>query len=45
MTEITRESTLLGVAAAVSAVLQRTGIEATLSGGAAVSIYSANEYQ
>jgi hypothetical protein len=45
MTEITRESTLLEVAAAVSAALQRAGIEATLSGGAAVSIYSANEYQ
>lgn len=45
MTEITRESTLLEVAAAVSVALQRAGIEATLSGGAAVSIYSANEYQ
>ena len=45
MTGITRESTLLEVAALVSDALQTAGIAATLSGGSAVSIYTENAYQ
>lgn len=45
MTKITAESTLEDVAAIISTALERVGIAATLSGGAAVSIYSNNEYQ
>ncbi len=42
---INSESSLIEVAATVSAALERAGITATLSGGGAVSIYTANEYQ
>jgi hypothetical protein len=45
MSSITRESTLLEVAAIVSDALQKAGIAATLSGGSAVSIYTENAYQ
>lgn len=45
MSAITEDSTLLEVAALVSAELQNAGIAATLSGGAAVSIYTDNAYQ
>jgi hypothetical protein len=44
MTKITAKSTLEDVAAIISTALERAGIAATLSGGAAVSIYSNNEY-
>ena len=42
---ITRETTLTDLAAIVSTALERHGIGATLSGGAAVSIYSDNRYE
>ena len=42
---ITSTSTLEEVAAIVSSSLEQAGIAATLSGGAAVSIYTYNEYQ
>jgi hypothetical protein len=45
MTTITAKSTLEEVAVIISTALERAGIAATLSGGAAVSIYSNNEYQ
>lgn len=45
MARITRESTLRDVATIVSTSLEQAGIAATLSGGAAVSIYSHNQYQ
>ena len=45
MAEITPNSTLQDVAAIVSNSLEQAGIAATLSGGAAVSIYTDNEYQ
>ena len=45
MVRITASSTLEDVAAIVSSSLEHAGIAATLSGGAAVSIYSDNEYQ
>ncbi len=45
MASITANSTLEDVAAIVSSALEYAGIVATLSGGAAVSIYSNNEYQ
>lgn len=45
MGKITASSTLKDVAAIVSSSLQQAGIAATLSGGAAVSIYSDNAYQ
>jgi len=45
MSEITPSSTLQDVAAIVSSSLEHAGIAATLSGGAAVSIYTHNEYQ
>lgn len=45
MAEITQETKLTELAAIVSEALQRAGIVATLSGGAAVSIYTENRYQ
>ena len=45
MARITRDSTLTEVAAIVSDALHRAGITATLSGGAAVAIYTENKYQ
>jgi hypothetical protein len=42
MLSITPKSTLQDVAAIVSSALGQAGIAATLSGGAAVSIYSYN---
>jgi hypothetical protein len=45
MPTISPYSTLKDVAAIISSALERAGIPATLSGGAAVSIYSDNEYQ
>jgi hypothetical protein len=42
---ITRRSTVRDVAAQVSQALADAGITAVLTGGAAVSIYSANKYQ
>lgn len=45
MVEITEKTTLRELAAIVSDALQRAGIVATLSGGAAVSIYTQNRYQ
>ena len=45
MVTITASSTLGDVAAIVSSSLEHAGIAATLSGRAAVSIYSNNEYQ
>jgi len=45
MAKITSNSTLEDVAAIVSSSLDEAGIAATLSGGAAVSIYTDNEYQ
>ncbi|MEE8118941.1 MAG: hypothetical protein V3T39_05205, partial [Gammaproteobacteria bacterium] len=44
MPEITKNSTLLEVAALVSNSLQKAGITATLSGGSDVSIYTENVY-
>ena len=41
---ISGNTTLVEVAAIVSDALEREGIIATLSGGAAVSIYSENRY-
>lgn len=42
---IDEETTLVEVAAVVSQALEEAGIVATLSGGAAVSIYSENAYE
>ena len=42
---IAPDATLADVAAQVSEALQASGITATLSGGAAVSLYTQNEYQ
>lgn len=42
---ITADTTLEELAAIVSQALEAAGIRATLSGGAAVSIYTENEYQ
>lgn len=44
MPGISSKSTLLEVAAQVSDALRNAGIEATLSGGSAVTIYSENAY-
>ena len=41
---ITDKTTLAELAAIVSETLERQGIVATLSGGAAVSIYTENRY-
>lgn len=43
--KITSRTTLTELAAIISGALERTNIVATLSGGAAVSIYSENRYQ
>ena len=43
--KITKATTLTELAAIVSETLERAGVIATLSGGAAVSIYSDNKYQ
>ena len=45
MAEITRETSLQELAAIISQFLEAEGLIATLSGGAAVSIYTANRYQ
>ena len=45
MAKIISKSTLEDVAAIISTALEPASIAATLSGGAAVSIYSNNEYQ
>ncbi|MFA5843493.1 MAG: hypothetical protein WC971_01530 [Coriobacteriia bacterium] len=45
MTRIDAETTLDELAALVSQALERAGVRATLSGGAAVSLYSDNEYE
>jgi len=42
---ITRRSTIRDVAARVSQALTKAGITAVLTGGGAVSVYSANKYQ
>lgn len=45
MAEITAQSSLQEVATIISQALVAHGVEATLSGGAAVSIYTDNRYQ
>jgi hypothetical protein len=45
MTRITSASTITEVAVVVSQALEAAGIRAPLSGGAAVSIYSDNQYE
>ncbi len=45
MGAITADTTIEELAALVSQALERAGITATLSGGAAVSLYSENEYE
>ena len=45
MGSIGSETTLAEIAALVSGALEEAGITATLSGGAAVTLYSGNEYQ
>ena len=45
MIKITKSTTLTELASAVSGALEGAGIVATLSGGAAVSIYSDNRYE
>ncbi|TDB37829.1 MAG: hypothetical protein D9V44_07205 [Actinobacteria bacterium] len=45
MSGIDHTATLLELATLVSEVLERAGIVSTLSGGAAVSIYTKNEYE
>jgi len=45
MVGITKEHTLAEVASIVSAALSKAGLEAVLTGGAAVSIYSNNQYE
>lgn len=45
MNSITSDTTLAELAALVSGALEKAGIVATLSGGAAVSLYSNNRYQ
>ena len=45
MSGISRQTSAEEIAARVSQALERAGIAATLSGGAAVSIYSHNEYE
>jgi hypothetical protein len=42
---INQQTTFVGLAAIVSEALEQVGIVATLSGGAAVSIYTDNDYQ
>jgi hypothetical protein len=45
MAEITSDTSLEELAAMISQILESAGILATLSGGAAVSIYTNNRYQ
>ncbi|HEY5548765.1 MAG TPA: hypothetical protein VIL17_04140 [Coriobacteriia bacterium] len=45
MRSVTHDTSLEELAALVSRALEAAGIMATLSGGAAVSLYSANEYE
>lgn len=45
MTPINPETTLQALAAIVSQTLEAAGIQATLSGGSAVSVYAMNEYE
>lgn len=45
MPSISEKTTLIELAAIVSGALEKAGIIATLSGGAAVSIYTDNRYQ
>jgi hypothetical protein len=45
MRSVTRDTSLDELAALVSQALEAAGITATLSGGGAVSLYSANEYE
>jgi hypothetical protein len=45
MPSISKKTTLIELAAIVSDALENAGIIATLSGGAAVSIYTGNRYQ
>lgn len=45
MAEITSSTSLEALAAIISQALEAAGILATLSGGAAVSIYTNNRYQ
>lgn len=45
MGSVTRDTSLSELAAIVSQALAAAGITATLSGGGAVSLYSANEYE
>lgn len=45
MSSITEHSTVEEIAAVVSGALENAGINATLSGGSAVTIYSDNAYQ
>ena len=45
MAAISRNSTLLEVAAIVSAALEEAGFKSVLSGGAAISIYTDNRYE
>jgi hypothetical protein len=45
MPSISEKTTLIELAAIVSDALENAGIIATLSGGAAVSIYTDNRYQ
>jgi hypothetical protein len=45
MATISGDSTLLEVAAIVSAALEEAGLKSVLSGGAAISIYTDNRYE
>lgn len=45
MATISGDSTLLEVAAIVSAALEKAGLKSVLSGGAAISIYTENRYE
>lgn len=45
MKPINRETTLEALAATISQALEAAGIQATLSGGSAVSVYAMNEYE
>lgn len=45
MWEITNETTAAELAALVSEALDASGVDATLSGGGAVSVYSGNQYE
>jgi hypothetical protein len=45
VSKITEQTSLEELAVLVSQALEKAGVRATLSGGAAVSIYSENQYQ